>query len=73
MSEEKKVQKGELSAEELEQQTGEQIPDREEMSLIDLNLAVPVNAGVAANVLSDNSTAIADAEQNALIDQQLNQ
>lgn len=69
MSEEKKIQKTELSAEELEQQTGEQIPDREEMSLVNLNLAAPVNAAVAANVLSDGSTATADATQDAVIDQ----
>ena len=69
MSEEKKVQKTELSAEELEQQGGEQVPDREEMSLVDLNVAAPVNAAVAANVLSDGSVAYADATQDATIDQ----
>jgi hypothetical protein len=53
----------ELSKEELKAQGGEQLPDREAMSLIDLNAAVPVNAAVAANVLSDGSTATADAEQ----------
>jgi len=69
MSEEKKVQKQELSAEELEQQTGEQLPDREEMSLVNANVAVPVNAAVAANVLSDDSVAYADATQDATVDQ----
>jgi hypothetical protein len=69
MSEEKKVQKAELSAEELEAQGGEQVPDREEMSLVDLNVAAPVNAAVAANVLSDDSVAYADATQDATIDQ----
>ena len=59
----------ELSQEELEQQTGEQLPEREEMSLINANLAAPVNAAVAANVLSDNSVAYANAEQNVDIDQ----
>ncbi len=59
----------ELSPEELEQQTGEQVPDREEMSLVDLNVAAPVNAAVAANVLSDGSVAYADATQDATIDQ----
>jgi hypothetical protein len=53
-----------LSKEELEAQGGEQLPDREAMSLINANLAVPVNAAVAANVLSDNSTAWAGAAQN---------
>lgn len=69
MTEEKKVQKQELSAEELEAQGGEQVPDREEMSLVDLNVAAPVNAAVAANVLSDGSVAYADATQDATIDQ----
>ena len=59
----------ELTDQELDQQTGEQLPDREAMSLIDANVAAPVNAAVAANVLSDNSTAIANAEQTVDIDQ----
>ncbi len=59
----------ELSAEELEAQDAEQLPDREAMSLVNANIAVPVNAAVAANVLSDGSTAIADATQDAAIDQ----
>ena len=58
-----------LSAEELAAQDGEQLPDREQMSLINANVAAPVNAAVAANVLSDGSTAIADADQDAYIDQ----
>jgi len=58
-----------LSKEELEGQQGEQLPDREQMSLINANLAVPVNAAVAANVLSDNSIAYANAVQNAPINQ----
>ncbi len=59
----------ELSAEELEQQEIAELPDREAMSLVNANVAVPVNAAVAANVLSDGSTAIADATQDAAIDQ----
>ena len=59
----------ELTAEELEAQGGEELPDREAMSLINANLAAPVNAAVAANVLSDNSIAYANAEQNVDIDQ----
>jgi len=57
----------ELTAEELEQEGGEELPDREAMSLINANLAAPVNAAVAANVLSDNSTAYANAQQTAPI------
>ena len=48
---------------------GEELPERAAMSLINANVAAPVNAAVAANVLSDNSTAIANAEQTADIDQ----
>jgi len=61
--------KQELTAEEIEQQEGEELPDREEMSLINANIAAPINAAVAANVLSDNSTANATAIQYAPIDQ----
>jgi hypothetical protein len=57
-------QQPEMSQEELEQETGgEELPDREAMSLINANLAAPINAAVAANVLSDNSVAYANAEQ----------
>jgi hypothetical protein len=59
----------ELTKEELEGQTGEELADREAMSLVDLNLAAPVNAAVAANVLSDDAVAYANAEQTADIDQ----
>jgi hypothetical protein len=61
--------KPELSPEELDAQTAEQLPDREAMSLIDANVAAPVNAAVAANILSDDSLAYANAEQNVDIDQ----
>lgn len=58
-----------LSQEELEAQEGEPLPNREAMSLIDVNVAAPVNAATAANVLADDSVAHADAEQDADIDQ----
>jgi len=58
-----------VSDAELDEQTAEELPDREQMSLINANIAAPVNAAVAANVLSDNSIAYADAEQNAPITQ----
>jgi hypothetical protein len=59
----------ELTPEELEEHSSEQVPEREEMALINANLAAPVNAAVAANILSDNSIAYANAEQNVDIDQ----
>jgi len=59
----------EMTPEELEGEEAADLPDREAMSLINANIAAPVNAAVAANVLSDNSTAIANAVQDAQIDQ----
>jgi hypothetical protein len=58
-----------LTREELEELAGEQLPERAAMSLINANLAIPVNAAIAANVLSDGSIAYADALQDAPIDQ----
>jgi hypothetical protein len=59
-----------LSREELEELAGEPLPERAAMSLINANIAAPVNAAVALNVLSDNSAAIANAQQTADITQQ---
>jgi hypothetical protein len=56
-----------LTDAELEAQGGEELPDREQMSLISANLAAPVNAAVAANVLSDDSVAYANADQDVTI------
>jgi len=58
-----------LTREELDQLAGEPLPERAAMSLINANIAAPVNAAVALNVLSDNSTAYANAEQTAPITQ----
>jgi hypothetical protein len=48
---------------ELEEQDAAELPDREEMSLVNANVAIPINAAVAANVLSDGSVAYANATQ----------
>jgi hypothetical protein len=58
-----------LTREELDEIAGEPLPERAAMSLINANLAAPVNAAIAANVLSDNSVAYANAEQNVDITQ----
>ena len=58
-----------LSREELNDLAGEELPERAAMSLVNANLAIPVNAAVAANVLSDNSVAFANAQQTADITQ----
>jgi hypothetical protein len=60
---------GQLSKAELEAQMGRELTDREAMSLVNANVAIPINAAVAANVLSDNATAAADAAQQAAIEQ----
>jgi len=59
----------ELSPEELDQQDAAELPDREAMSLINANVAAPINAAVALNALSDNSIAYANAEQTGNITQ----
>ena len=58
-----------ITREELTQLAGEELPERAAMSLINANIAAPVNAAVAANVLSDGSVAYANAEQIANITQ----
>jgi hypothetical protein len=58
-----------LTREELNEMAGEELPERAAMSLINANVAAPVNAAVALNALSDNSVAYANAEQTANITQ----
>jgi hypothetical protein len=65
MSEEYKT----LTRDELNELAGEELPERAAMSLINANVAAPINAAVALNVLSDNSVAYANAEQTAPITQ----
>jgi hypothetical protein len=64
-------QKGykQLAREELNEIAGEELPERAAMSLINANVAAPINAALALNVLSDNSVAYANAEQTAPIEQ----
>jgi len=58
-----------LSRDELEELAGEALPERAAMSLLNANIAAPINAAIAANVLSDNSTAYASATQDFTITQ----
>jgi hypothetical protein len=60
-----------LTDDELDAQAAEELPDREAMSLINANLAAPVNAAVALNAASDDSVAIANAEQDVDITQSI--
>jgi hypothetical protein len=58
-----------LSREELNEMAGEELPERAAMSLINANVAAPVNAALALNVASDGSVAYANAEQTSTITQ----
>ena len=58
-----------LTKEELAELAGEELPERAAMSLVNANIAIPVNAAIAANVLSDGAIAYADATQTTPIDQ----
>ena len=54
---------------EVEEQSAAELPDREAMSLVNANVAAPINLAAALNVASDNSIAYANAEQDVTIDQ----
>ena len=58
-----------LTREELDAIAGEPLPERAAMSLINANIAAPINAALALNVLSDSSVAVAQAQQTAPINQ----
>ena len=58
-----------LSRQEIEARAVAQLPDREAMSLVNANVAIPVNLAAALNVLSDGSTAGALANQGTPITQ----
>jgi hypothetical protein len=58
-----------FTREELEADAVVELPDRTEMSLINANVAAPINAALALNVLSDNSVAYATATQTNYIPQ----
>jgi hypothetical protein len=58
-----------LTRDELDSLAGEPLPERAAMSLVNANIAAPVNIAAALNVLSDNSVAYANAEQTAPIAQ----
>jgi hypothetical protein len=53
----------------MQAQQASQLPEREAMSLVNANLAAPINLAAALNVLSDGSIAGAGAQQIAPIAQ----
>jgi hypothetical protein len=70
MAEQSEAREDGLSHDELAREVdAEELPDREQMSLVNANVAVPINAAIAANVLSDGAVAYADATQDANLDQ----
>ena len=48
---------------EIRNESVEVLPERAAMSLVNANLALPINLALAANILSDSSIAAANAEQ----------
>ena len=58
-----------MTREELNELAGEELPERAAMSLINANVAAPVNLAAALNVASDNSIAYANAQQDVDITQ----
>jgi len=69
MADQAKDQYHPLTRDDLEKLAGEPIPERAAMSLINANIAAPVNVALAANILSDDSVAYANAVQNVDITQ----
>jgi len=59
----------EVPIEKVQSEQVAELPDREAMSLINANVAAPINLALALNALSDNSVAIAQATQYAPITQ----
>jgi hypothetical protein len=53
------------------QETITELPSREAMSLVNANIAAPINAALALNVASDGSVAYASATQYAPITQSI--
>jgi hypothetical protein len=62
------MDKADIPPEKFQQQVSE-LPNREAMSLVNANIAAPINLAAALNVLSDNSVAIANAQQYAPVNQ----
>ena len=58
-----------LGREELDQLAGDPLPERAAMSLVNANVAIPINLAAALNVLSDNAIAAAQATQTGDIGQ----
>ena len=58
-----------LSLDAVEAEQALELPTRELLSLVNANLALPINAALSANILSDGAAALSNAQQNAPINQ----
>ena len=58
-----------MTRQELDELAGEELPERAAMSLLNANVAAPINLAAALNVASDNSVAYANAQQDVDITQ----
>ncbi|HEY7623413.1 MAG TPA: hypothetical protein VIA63_00150 [Candidatus Limnocylindria bacterium] len=58
-----------LKSQDVSKESATALPERDAMSLVNANLAVPINLAAALNVLSDGSIAAAAAQQTTPIDQ----
>jgi hypothetical protein len=56
-----------MTVQELDAQRAEFLPERETLDLISANVAAPVNLALAANVLTSDSIAVAQATQTSTI------
>jgi len=58
-----------LAKQDVDKESAAALPERDAMSLVNANLAIPINLAAALNVLSDGSIAAAAAQQITPIDQ----
>ena len=63
------VEKRELDLAELDCQDITELPERQALSLVNANVAAPINAALALNVLSDSAVAASNAQQTAPVNQ----
>jgi hypothetical protein len=67
----KSFDRREMSKQDVDKESAAALPERDAMSLVSANVAAPINAALALNVLSDGSLAYASATQYAPIDQSM--
>ena len=63
------LNRDDLTRDELAGEAITELPARTEMSLVNANVAAPINLALAANVLSDHAVAQANAQQTNFLPQ----